>query len=420
MALIALAADKGAPGVTTAAVALGAVWPRPVLVAECDQAGGDLVYRLPAAPSDDSGGRGGSRDGGMLNPSRGLLSLAATARRGLRPDQIAEHCQRLVGGLDVLVGLTNAEQAQAMTWLWGPLGRAFAGLAPVDVLADCGRLGAGTPLTDLLREADMVVLFTRATLEQVAHLRERVTALAGELRGGPPIGVVVLADPRDFRASIAEVDRIIAGVRNRLHGRDGAAPAYAGSLAGAEPGPGPAPPSVEVLGGLALDPKGAELLSGRWGGRLDRSLLIRSAREVAATLVDRLGPSTPAAPAPAAAPPAGGPPPAAPPPSATPGTTDGHTAPGAYSAPGSAPGAYGAPNTHPGPGSAPHPASGAAPGSAPGAAPGTASGAASGQMPGAADRPGTAGHPSPPLERPAGQEPLARPPDRQQYQEGRL
>ncbi|MCP9950639.1 hypothetical protein LUX33_21010 [Actinomadura madurae] len=267
MALIALAADKGAPGVTTAAVALGAVWPRPVLVAECDQAGGDLVYRLPAASPADGDG-----DGGMLNPSRGLLSLAATARRGLRPDQIAEHCQRLAGGLDVLVGLTNAEQAQAMTWLWGPLGRAFAGLAPVDVIADCGRLGAGGPLADLLREADLVVLLTRATLEQVAHLRERVAALTAELRGGPPVGVLVLADPRDFRGSIAEVDRILAGVRGRVQ----------------DPAQGPPPPDVTVLGGLALDPKGAGLLSGSWGGRLDRSLLIRSAREVAGELAGRL------------------------------------------------------------------------------------------------------------------------------------
>ncbi|MGH3244383.1 MAG: hypothetical protein ACRDNL_28685, partial [Spirillospora sp.] len=253
MALIALAADKGAPGVTTAAVALGAVWPRPVLVAECDQAGGDLVYRLPAD--------GGDGPGGMLNPSRGLLSLAATARRGLRPDQIAEHCQRLVGGLDVLVGTTNAEQAQAMTWLWSPLGRAFAGLTPVDVIADCGRLGADTPLTGLLREADLVVLLTRATLEQVAHLRERVSALTAQMRGGPPVGVLVLADPRDFRASIAEVDRILAGARR-------------GRASAPDPEQGPPPPDVTVLGGLALDPKGAELLSGRWGGRLERSLLI--------------------------------------------------------------------------------------------------------------------------------------------------
>ncbi|HEY8482411.1 MAG TPA: hypothetical protein VIL71_21505 [Spirillospora sp.] len=282
MALIALAADKGAPGVTTAAVALGAVWPRPVLVAECDQAGGDLVYRLPAAAPDAGDGSG---DGGMLNPSRGLLSLAATARRGLRPDQIAEHCQRLVGGLDILVGTTNAEQAQAMSWLWGPLGRAFAGLDPVDVIADCGRLGADTPLIDLLREADLVVLLTRATLEQVAHLRERVATLTAQLRDGPPVGVLVLADPRDFRTSINEVDRILAGARERAR------------AAGADDRPGP---SVTVLGGLALDPKGAELLAGRWGGRLDRSLLIRSAREVAATLAERIAMTRPA---PAAEPP---------------------------------------------------------------------------------------------------------------------
>ncbi|MEU5883143.1 hypothetical protein [Spirillospora sp. NPDC047279] len=272
MALIALAADKGAPGVTTAAVALGAVWPRPVLVAECDQAGGDLVYRLPAAAPGDDGAAG---PGAMLNPSRGLLSLAATARRGLRPEQIAEHCQRLVGGLDVLVGLTGAEQAQGMTWLWGPLGRAFAGLDPVDVLADCGRLGAGTPLVDLMREADMVLLFTRATLEQVAHLRERVAALSEDLRGGPPIGVIVLADPRDFRGQVAEVDRIISSAQGR-------------QAADAVPAAGPPPPNVSVLGGLALDPKGAELLAGSWGGRLDRSLLIRSAREVAGELAARI------------------------------------------------------------------------------------------------------------------------------------
>jgi hypothetical protein len=247
VALIALAADKGAPGVTTAAVALGAVWPRPVLVAECDQAGGDLVYRLPG-------------ESGMLNPARGMLSLAATARRGLRPDQVEEHCQRLVGGLDVLVGLTNSEQAQGLSWLWGPLGRAFSSLGSVDVIADCGRLSTGTGLLELLREADMVVLLTRPTLEQVVHLRERATALGTELRGGPPIGILVVADPRDYRGSVAEVDRIVAGARL----------------------------PATVLGGFALDPKGAEMLRGQWGGRLDRSLLIRSAREVAGGLVGRL------------------------------------------------------------------------------------------------------------------------------------
>src|SRR5258708_11342673 len=88
MALIAIAADKGAPGVTTTALALAAVWPRPVLLAECDPAGGDLVYRLPAA------------DGSRLDPRRGLLSLAVAARRGLQPHQAWEHTPKLNGRPD--------------------------------------------------------------------------------------------------------------------------------------------------------------------------------------------------------------------------------------------------------------------------------------------------------------------------------
>ncbi len=246
MGLIVVAADKGSPGVTTAAVAVSAVWPRHVLLAECDQAGGDLVYRLPA------------EEGGMLNPARGMLSLAATARRGLRAEQIWEHTQRLSGGLDVLVGLTNAEQAKGLSWLWSPLGRAFANLPGTDVVADCGRLGAGSAVTDLLREASAIVLFTRATLEHVAHLRERINTLATELGGhaAPPINVVVVANPSEYRSSIGEVGRIISNAKL----------------------------PATVLGGFAMDPKGAEMLRGQWGGRLDRSLLIRSARQIAGGL----------------------------------------------------------------------------------------------------------------------------------------
>src|SRR5215475_11096401 len=109
MALIAVAADKGAPGVTTTSVALAAVWPRPVLLAECDPAGGDLVYRLPGP------------DGGLLDRRRGLLSLAVAARHGLQPQHIGEHSQKLGGGLDLLAGVTSAEQGVGLDALWGQL-----------------------------------------------------------------------------------------------------------------------------------------------------------------------------------------------------------------------------------------------------------------------------------------------------------
>src|SRR6201996_7081313 len=144
MALIAIAADKGAPGVTTTALALAAVWPRPVLRAECDPAGGDLVSRLPAA------------DGGRLDPRRGLLSLAVAARRGLQPHQAWEHVQKLNGGLDVLTGVTNADQGAGLNLLWGPVGRLLAANAQADVIADCGRLGVDGPIYALPAGAALI------------------------------------------------------------------------------------------------------------------------------------------------------------------------------------------------------------------------------------------------------------------------
>jgi hypothetical protein len=186
MALIAVAADKGAPGVTTASVALAAVWPRPVLLAECDPAGGDLVYRLPAA------------DGGRLDPRRGLLSLAVAARRGLQPHQVWEHAQKLRGGLDILSGVSGAEQGAGLELLWGSVGRVLAAVPQADVIADCGRLGVDGPVYDLLAQASALILLTRVSLGEVIRLRDRVNVLAAALqRRGRPAGrieVVVVTD----------------------------------------------------------------------------------------------------------------------------------------------------------------------------------------------------------------------------------
>ncbi|HYZ54542.1 MAG TPA: hypothetical protein VE733_13725 [Streptosporangiaceae bacterium] len=256
MALIAVAADKGAPGVTTTALALAAVWPRPVLLAECDPAGGDLVYRLPAA------------DGGRLDPRRGLLSLAVAARRGLQPHQAWEHTQKLNGGLDVLAGVTNAEQGAGLNLLWGPVGRVLAGNAQADVIADCGRLGVDGPHYDLLAEAALVVLVTRPSLGEVVRLRDRVAAVTAAIgkRGRPGAGtdVVVIADYKQLKTAAGEIGHALGQVN---------VPA-------------------RIAGGLADDPRGAELLRGEWGGKLDKSLLIRTARDIAEHLASRL-PSMP-------------------------------------------------------------------------------------------------------------------------------
>jgi hypothetical protein len=257
MALIAVAADKGAPGVTTASVALAAVWPRPVLLAECDPAGGDLVYRLPAA------------DGGRLDPRRGLLSLAVAARRGLQPHQVWEHAQKLRGGLDLLTGVSGAEQGAGLELLWGSVGRILAAVPQADVIADCGRVGVDGPVYDLLAQATAVILLTRVSLGEVIRLRDRVSVLATALqrRGRPPgrIDVVVIADYKNFGAAIAEVGQAL---------RQGGAPA-------------------RVAGGLAYEPKSANQLRGEWSGKLDKSMFIRTARAIAGDLASELpGPSS--------------------------------------------------------------------------------------------------------------------------------
>lgn len=280
MALIALAADKGAPGVTTASLALAAVWPRPVLLAEADPAGGDLVYRLPAA------------DGGRLDPRRGLLSLAVAARRGIQPAQVWEHTQKLNGGLDILTGVGNVEQAGGLQLLWGKIGQVLAGIGDLDVVADCGRLDTDGPFHDLLGHASAVVLVARPNLEGVVRLRHRAAQVASALakRGQPGtvLDVVVVADYKQLRSATAEVASAL---------QQGNVPA-------------------RVAGGLAYEPRSAEMLRGEWGGKLDKSMLIRTAREIAGRLVAQLpvltGAAGPAEPQRTGPPGPPGPPPAPP------------------------------------------------------------------------------------------------------------
>ena len=145
--------------------------------------------------------------------------------------------------------------------MWGPVGGVLAGLPQADVIADCGRLGPDGAYYDLLAHAAAVVLVTRPSLGEVVRLRDRAAAvsLAVRQRGGQDarIGVLVVADHRVFSRALAEVGQVLG--------------------------------AVSMLGGIALEPRSAELLRGEWGGRLDKSLLIRTAREVAGQLA---GPPT--------------------------------------------------------------------------------------------------------------------------------
>lgn len=355
MALIALAADKGSPGVTTAAVALSAVWPRRALLAEVDSAGGDLVYRCSAD------------DGRPLDPNTGMLSLAAMARRGLAAEQLWDHSQRIAGGMDVLLGLAGAEQSTGLAGQWGTLGRAFGSLADspheqsaADVLADCGRVGPDSASVELFQHASLLLLLTRAEPEYLARTRDRAAALSMRLHGGlqgethlaqPAIGVLLVAEPQGGPKVAAQVNEMLVASRT----------------------------TARVMGVIAHDPVGAEQLAGRRRGRVDKSLLVRSVRRVVSDLHQQFGASWAAS---RAEPPlraAGGPEPAGPAP--VPGGAAGPVpgSPPPYPAPPQAPqvppqagAAYGTPphGTAPAAPPAGMPTPGAAPGHGPQEQPG--------------------------------------------------
>lgn len=249
MALVALASAKGSPGVTTAALVVGALWPRQVLLSECDPSGSDVAIRM-TGPGQTA-----------LNPDRGLVSLAAAGRKGIGDEVIMAHSQQLDGGLEVLLGVRAPEQIGGMGGLWAPLGQAFDQMYGSDVLADCGRIGPNSPQLPVLQSARLVVLVCTATGSSVAHLRERVSSLVHHVDA--QLGVIVVADPKrrdGVRQVWSVLDQMSTPIQHRWH--------------------------------LALDPAGAAFFDGRGVGRLDRTSLIRTGSVIAAEMAAAVAPRT--------------------------------------------------------------------------------------------------------------------------------
>jgi hypothetical protein len=103
--------------------------------------------------------------------------------------------------------------------------------------------------------------------DRAASLAVRIGGAASHSAPGVPIGIVLIVEPKQRGHIQAQVNDLL---------RNSGLP-------------------VQVIGAVADDPDGAAWICGRGRGRLDRSLLIRSAREVAANLEQRLGASGPPA-----------------------------------------------------------------------------------------------------------------------------
>ncbi len=225
MSLVAVAAAKAAPGVTTSALAMAGVWPadRQVLLVEADQGGGDLAARFGLAAQP------------------GLVSLAAAARRQVDTALVGEHAQTLPGGLGVLVGPPGAEQATAALGMLAAVVLAgLDGLDGVDIIADLGRLDPASPALGLAQAAVVLVGTGPYPAEEIAAALgiEVVGALPADPRAALLLGGSAASASALRRTPLIRAARSLTeAILGRLAGSATAAPAPAGVAAPAAPAP---------------------------------------------------------------------------------------------------------------------------------------------------------------------------------------
>jgi hypothetical protein len=233
------------------ALCAAASWPRPVALVEADPAGGVLATRY------------------RLGRSPGLADLAAAVENHAAPTAVWNTAQALPGGLAAVVAPESGEiTGGILRDVALPLGRWCAGLDEADVVADCGRIGAGSLALGLVDAADAVLVVCRPRAEELYPAAHRLHALTGADNGDAPRGGVGL---------------VLVG--RWPHGPDEIT----------------AQLGVPVLGVIEEDARSATAI--RDGGStrvLRRSLLVRSVRSVVDELTVRLGIGAPAEPPPPA------------------------------------------------------------------------------------------------------------------------
>jgi hypothetical protein len=240
---------KHSPGVSTAAMALTRSWPGPVMLIEADPAGGDTPTGMLR---------------GSVPADHGVLGLAMAARSGqaLTADVFLSQCVSLGSQTPrlLLPGLHDPAQAAGVSSWWSRLAPMLQAQGDMDVIADCGRLGAGHAPEALWQQADLVVLVLRPQIGPVHLARLWLRTLAEQ---GTDTG-------------IAAHDRLA------LLLVDDPSPALTGKQVVEHTSP-PGQPPLALLGSLPHDAGGAAILSGAagWSQRFERSQFMRTAADIA-------------------------------------------------------------------------------------------------------------------------------------------
>jgi hypothetical protein len=190
MTLIALTSAKGAPGVTTTALALAMQWPRPVVLVEADLAGPSILHGFFLS---------------QVAQDIGLGPLAVAHRHGDLGSHLREQAISLTDGATVFMparhhmlaaipdgartasklyvpGIPGPQTAPAVRDIWEDLAIELVSLerGGVDAIVDMGRLNIADDREPILQLADQVLVTTGSRLPDVMSAATLVTRrLAG-------------------------------------------------------------------------------------------------------------------------------------------------------------------------------------------------------------------------------------------------
>lgn len=188
MAIFTLCSASGSPGVTTTALGLACIWPRPVVLVEADPTGGSGVL---------AGYFRGARD------DDGLVELVVASRQGRLADRLPGLLLDVPGtNARVLVGSRAHEQAVGLAGLWDDLLAELRTLAATgqDVIVDAGRLGLDGSASPLVRGADVTMLLVGSSLPLLAAASSWANTLKKAAGTGHAVGAVVVGAGRPYGA----------------------------------------------------------------------------------------------------------------------------------------------------------------------------------------------------------------------------
>ncbi|MBG0716864.1 hypothetical protein G3N18_02020 [Microbacterium sp. 2C] len=198
MAVITLTSVSGSPGVSTAALALGVHWPRPVVVIEADT--NAVTSAMPGFFRSNLLPELGGIDKVQLAYSRGVLTredlldperFLAIAVHELPPIKSAPIPAIPPGHkLWVVPGFFHLGIADGVSGLWVRLPELLRSLseAGIDVIIDLGRLGRDDVRMPLIDTSDQVLICANATMVDLNRVYRRLEGPDLTQRVGVSVG----------------------------------------------------------------------------------------------------------------------------------------------------------------------------------------------------------------------------------------